>query len=233
MLSRRISRLYSRAVSHPCNACCDDSEHNTEDKEDEVFPTRWDSGTQVGPLRENEETQKNRNISRVYICKAPRPRPIQVSELINTSHHFHSFIPVTLHEKQVTWMLLKCVFQIVARHLSRQSISKTKGLKLWQLWQPLWRLENKVSFLCTLPKKKQKKQKHFVLSNLQKSEFDQVTFVKNNYKKHIQIQISSHWQTCLPMLVILRHLTKFSAHFLTNFQKMGKRRLQLMCIFLH
>lgn len=72
MLSWLISRLYSIAFSHPCNACCDDSEHNTEDKEDKVFPIRWDSGTLVGPLRETQKTE----ILAGYM-QGPRTRPIQ------------------------------------------------------------------------------------------------------------------------------------------------------------
>lgn len=208
MLSWLISRLYSIAFSHPCNACCDDSEHNTEDKEDKVFPIRWDSGTLVGPLRETQKTE----ILAGYM-QGPRTRPIQVP------HYFHYFITVTHYETQVTGLHLNCVFWISARHLIHQSISKKKGLKLGQLRQPMWRLWNKVSFLCTLHKKN-----HFVLSDLQKSKFDQVTCVKNNYEKCIQIsiQISSHWQSRLPMLVISRHLIKFSGHynkFPENWQK--------------
>lgn len=214
MLSWLISRLYSIAFSHPCNACCDDSEHNTEDKEDKVFPIRWDSGTLVGPLRETQKTE----ILAGYM-QGPRTRPIQVPELINIGHYFHYFITVTHYETQVTRLHLNCVFWISARHLFHQSISKKKGLKLGQLRQPMWRLWNKVSFLCTLHKKN-----HFVLSDLQKSKFDQVTCVKNNYEKCIQIsiQISSHWQSRLPMLVISRHLIKFSGHYNTfpeNWQK--------------
>lgn len=216
MLSWLISRLYSIAVSHPCNACCDDSEHNTEDKEDKVFPIRWDSGTLVGPLRETQKTE----ILAGYM-QGPRTRPIQVPELINIGHYFHYFITVTHYETQVTRLHLNCVFWISARHLFHQSISKKKGLKLGQLRLPMWRLWNKVSFLCTLPKKKILSYPICKSQNLTRWHVWRIT-MRNVYKYQYKYLLTD---SLVCLCWSYRDISSNSVDIITHFQKIGKRRL--------